>query len=287
MANLKDIKKRITSVKNTQQITRAMKMVAAARFRKANEAVVAARPYSDKLHEVLSSLALREERKVHPLLARRGKKKALLLVLTSDRGLCGGFNVNVTKASEGFVNDQTTGFEAYDLMVIGRKGKEHFARRPVYNVIKCHEGVTSQASYGVASLLGQEVVAGYSDGIYDGVFVIYNAFRSAICQEMTVNQLLPIVPREVSEDTVVTGYIYEPDRGEVLNSILPKYVEVQIYRAFVESLASEHGARMSAMDSATQNASDMINSLTLQYNRARQAVITKELLEIISGAESI
>jgi F-type H+-transporting ATPase subunit gamma len=285
MANLKVIKKRISSVKSTQQITRAMKMVAAARFRKANAAVVAARPYSDKLHEVLSSLALREERKVHPLLARRGsKKKALLLVLTSDRGLCGGFNVNITKA---FVNDETTGFESYDLMVIGRKGKEHFARRPVYNVIKNHEGVTSQASYGVASLLGQEVVTGYSEGVYDGVFVVYNAFRSALCQETTVNQLLPIVPRKVLEDTVVTSYVYEPDRGEVLNSILPKYVEVQIYRAFVESLASEHGARMSAMESATQNASDMINSLTLQYNRARQAVITKELLEIISGAESI
>jgi len=287
MANLKDIKKRITSVKNTQQITRAMKMVAAARFRKANEAVVAARPYSDKLHEVLSSLALREERKVHPLLAQRGKKKALVLVMTSDRGLCGGFNVNVAKAAEQFVTDQAGGFEACDLLVIGRKGKEHFAHRKAFNVTKSHEGVTSQASYGVASLLGQEVVAGYSEGSYDGVFVIYNAFRSAISQEVTVDQLLPIVPREVAEDTVVTGYIYEPNRGEVLNSILPKYVEVQIYRAFVESLASEHGARMSAMDSATQNASDMINSLTLQYNRARQAVITKELVEIISGAESI
>lgn len=287
MANLKDIKKRITSVKNTQQITRAMKMVAAARFRKANEAVVAARPYSNKLHEVLSSLALREERKVHPLLARRGKKKALVLVMTSDRGLCGGFNINVAKAAEQFVTDEASGFEAYDLMVIGRKGKEHFAHRPAFEVLKCHEGVTSQASYGIASLLGQEVVAGYSDGSYDGVFVIYNAFRSAISQEVTVDQLLPIVPKEVPEDTVVTGYIYEPNRGEVLNSILPKYVEVQIYRAFVESLASEHGARMSAMDSATQNASDMINRLTLQYNRARQAVITKELMEIISGAESI
>lgn len=287
MANLKDIKKRITSVKNTQQITRAMKMVAAARFRKANEAVVAARPYSNKLHEVLSSLALREERKVHPLLARRGKKKALVLVMTSDRGLCGGFNINVAKAAAQFVTDEASGFEAYDLMVIGRKGKEHFAHRPAFEVLKCHEGVTSQASYGIASLLGQEVVAGYSDGSYDGVFVIYNAFRSAISQEVTVDQLLPIVPKEVPEDTVVTGYIYEPNRGEVLNSILPKYVEVQIYRAFVESLASEHGARMSAMDSATQNASDMINRLTLQYNRARQAVITKELMEIISGAESI
>ncbi len=287
MANLKVIKKRISSVKSTQQITRAMKMVAASRFRKANAAVVAARPYSNKLHEVLSSLALREERKVHPLLARRGKKKALLLVMTSDRGLCGGFNINVVKAAEGFINDPTSGFEAYDLIVIGRKGKEHFARRPAYNVTKTHQGVTSQASYGVAALLGQEVVASYSEELYDGVFVIYNAFRSAICQELTVDQLLPIVPREVSEEPVVVDYIYEPNRGEVLNSILPKYVEVQIYRAFVESLASEHGARMSAMENATQNASDMINSLTLQYNRARQAVITKELTEIISGAESI
>jgi F-type H+-transporting ATPase subunit gamma len=287
MANLKDIKKRISSVRNTQQITKAMKMVAAARFRKAQQAVVAARPYSDKMHEVLSSLAQREERRAHPLLVERGKGCALLVVLTSDRGLCGGFNHNVNKTAERFIKEQQGGFERYELLVIGRKGKEYFAAHRAAPVIRAHEGVTSQASYGVASLLGQDVVAGYGEGRYDGVFLVYNAFRSAISQEVTVDQLLPIVPREVEEGEVVVSYLYEPQRAEVLSSLLPKHVEVQLYRAFVESLASEHGARMSAMDSATSNAADMISALTLQYNRARQAVITKELMEIISGAESI
>jgi F-type H+-transporting ATPase subunit gamma len=287
MANLKDIKKRISSVRSTQQITRAMKMIAAARFRKAHQAVVAARPYADKIHAVLSSLALREERQAHPLLAQRGQECALLVLLTSDRGLCGGFNHNAAKAAERFIAAQGGAFARYELLVIGRKGKEYFRSRSAFSVVKSHEGVTSQASYGVASLLGQEVVAAYGEGRYDGVYLVYNAFRSAISQEVTVDQLLPIVPRPLEEGEVATSFLYEPQRSEVLNSLLPKYVEVQLYRAVVESLASEHGARMSAMDNATSNAGDMINALTLQYNRARQAVITKELMEIISGAESV
>jgi len=287
MANLKDIKKRISSVRSTQQITRAMKMIAAARFRKAHQAVVAARPYADKMHAVLSSLALREERQAHPLLAQRGQECALLVLITSDRGLCGGFNVNAAKAAERFIAAQSGAYARYELLVIGRKGKEYFRSRSAFSVVKSHEGVTGQASYGVASLLGQEVVTAYGEGRYDGVYLVYNAFRSAISQEVTVDQLLPIVPRPLEEGEVATSFLYEPERGEVLSSLLPKYVEVQIYRAVVESLASEHGARMSAMDSATSNAGDMINALTLQYNRARQAVITKELMEIISGAESV
>lgn len=287
MANLKDIKKRINSVRSTQQITRAMKMVSAARFRRAQQAVVAARPYSNKMHEVISSLALREDRQAHPLLVERGKGCALVLLLTSDRGLCGGFNVNTAKTVERFIQGNGGDFERFELMVVGRKGKEYFRSRSGISISKTYEGVTSQASYGIASLLGQEVVAGYEEGSYDGVFLVYNAFRSAICQEVTVDQLLPILPRPIEEGEVVTTYLYEPQRSEVLSSLLPKYVEVQIYRAFVESLASEHGARMSAMDSATNNASDMISALSLQYNRARQAVITTELMEIISGAESI
>jgi F-type H+-transporting ATPase subunit gamma len=287
MANLKDIKKRISSVRSTQQITRAMKMIAAARFRKAHQAVAAARPYADKMHAVLSSLALREERQAHPLLAQRGQECALLVLITSDRGLCGGFNVNAAKAAERFIAAQSGAYARYELLVIGRKGKEYFRSRSAFSVVKSHEGVTSQASYGVASLLGQEVVTAYGEGRYDGVYLVYNAFRSAISQEVTVDQLLPIVPRPLEEGEVATSFLYEPERGEVLSSLLPKYVEVQIYRAVVESLASEHGARMSAMDSATSNAGDMINALTLQYNRARQAVITKELMEIISGAESV
>ncbi|MEZ4598577.1 MAG: ATP synthase F1 subunit gamma [Syntrophotaleaceae bacterium] len=287
MPNLKDIKKRINSVRSTQQITKAMKMVAAARFRKAQQAVVAARPYSDKMHSVLSSLALREDRRAHPLLAERGKECALVVLITSDRGLCGGFNTNAAKAAERFIRERQGGFARYEMLIVGRKGREYMRSRSEVNVVKSHEGVTSQASYHVASLLGQEIVAEWTEGRYDGIFLVYNTFRSAISQEVTADQLLPIVPRPLDEGEVATSFLYEPNRVEVLSSLLPKYVEVQIYRALVESLASEHGARMSAMDSATSNAADMISALTLQYNRARQAVITKELVEIISGAQSV
>ncbi len=287
MANLKNIRRRINLVTNTQQITQAMKLVAASRFRRAHEDVLAARPYAEKLHQVLSSLALREDEAVHPLLGRQSSERALLLVMTSDRGLCGGFNMNIIKMVERFVEENAAGFAAYDLMIIGRKGKDYFTHHSGHNIVKIYEGVTSKASYGVSSLLGQEVVAGFCDRAYDGAYLFFNAFRSAICQQETVVQLLPIVPRETMVEENVVCFIYEPDRRQVLESILPKYVEVEIYRAFVESLASEHGARMSAMDSASKNATQMIQRLTLQYNRMRQAAITKELSEIISGAESV
>ena len=287
MPSLKDIKKRIGTVKNTRQITKAMKMVSAAKLKRAQEAVVSARPYSDKMLEVLSSLAAREEAESHPLLHQRGKGRALVVLLTADRGLCGGFNVNAAKAAERFIRKNADGFDAYDLMIIGRKGKEYLKTRSGLNIAKVYENITGAVSYSTASLLGQEILEGYTSESYDAVFLAYNAFRSAISQTVTVQQLLPIIPREVEEGSYVVDYIYEPDRSEVLRQILPKAVEVQIFRALLESLASEHGARMSAMDSASKNASEMIGKLTLQYNRARQAAITKELMEIISGAESI
>jgi len=287
MPSLKDIKKRIGSVKNTQQITKAMKMVSAAKLRRAQEAVVASRPYADKMLEVLSSLAAREEAEAHPLLFSRGKRRALVVVLTADRGLCGGFNANICKTAERFVRKNEDGFEAYDLMIIGRKGKEYLKHRSGLNIGKVYENITGSISFGTASLLGQEVVDGYVAEQYDAVYLIYNAFRSAISQVVTTAQLLPIIPREVDEGTHMTQYLYEPNRGAVLGQLLPKNVEVQIFRALLESVASEHGARMSAMDSASKNAKEMIGKLTLQYNRARQAAITKELMEIISGAESV
>jgi F-type H+-transporting ATPase subunit gamma len=287
MPSLKDIKKRIGSVKNTQQITKAMKMVSAAKLRRAQEAVVASRPYADKMLEVLSSLAAREEAEAHPLLFSRGKRRALVVVLTADRGLCGGFNANICKTAERFVRKNEDGFEAYDLMIIGRKGKEYLKHRSGLNIDKVYENITGSISFGTASLLGQEIVDGYVAEQYDAVYLIYNAFRSAIYQVVTTSQLLPIIPREVAEGTQMTQYLYEPNRGAVLEQLLPKNVEVQIFRALLESVASEHGARMSAMDSASKNAKEMIGKLTLQYNRARQAAITKELMEIISGAESV
>jgi F-type H+-transporting ATPase subunit gamma len=287
MPSLKDIKKRITSVKNTRQITKAMKMVSAAKLRRAQDAIIAARPYADKMLEVLSSLAVREEAEAHPLLHQRERNRALVIVLTADRGLCGGFNGNITKAAERFIRGNTEGYAEYDLLIIGRKGKEILKHRAGLNIVKVYENLSGQINYSTASLLGKDVVGEYVEEKYDGVFLIYNAFRSAISQEVTVNQLLPVVPRQVEEGAHLPEYLYEPSRGEVLAQILPKHIEVQIFRGLLESVASEHGARMSAMDSASKNASEMIGKLTLQYNRARQAAITKELMEIISGAEAI
>jgi F-type H+-transporting ATPase subunit gamma len=287
MANLKEIKKRIGSVKNTQQITKAMKMVSAAKLRRAQEAVVAARPYSDKMKEVLTSIAARDIETSHPLLEQREKNNALILLVTADRGLCGGFNSNITKAAVKFVQQQTDDYAEYTLRIVGKKGNDLLKRRKDVNIDKVYENITGSVTYATAALLGQEIVDDYEAEKYDAVYIIYNQFHSAINQEVTVNQLLPIVPEEAEEEHYVADFIYEPDSEKVLHSILPKYIEVQIFGALLESVASEHGARMSSMDSATKNASEMINKLTLQYNRARQAAITKELMEIVSGAESI
>jgi len=289
MPSLKDIKKRIGTVKNTRQITAAMKMVSAAKLRRAQDAVVAARPYADKLQEVLSNLAQRDSSDDHPLMAERGKGKALVVLVTADRGLCGGFNTNISKTAEKFIRENPEGFENFDLLLVGRKGNEYLKRRAGMNIVKVHENLvgSTQVTYPTAALLGQEIIELYQDGEYDAVFLIYNAFVSVMSQDLTVRQLLPIQPGDLNEEEPLVDYIYEPNAGEVLAQILPKNIEVQIFRALLESVASEHGARMTAMDSASKNASEMIGKLTLQYNRARQAAITKELMEIISGAESI
>jgi len=288
MASLKDIKKRIGSVKNTQQITKAMKMVAAAKLRRAQEAAVSARPYAEKLQAVMSNLAQREGADEQPLLCQRGTGRALIVLMTADRGLCGGFNANVSKEAERLVRANGNGFDSIDLMIIGRKGRDFLKNRVGDNIVKVYEDITTEATYKTAQLIGQEIIDNYSEAKYDAVFVLYNAFQSAIVQIVTQEQVLPIQPREGEEAVEVsTDYIYEPDRAEVLEQLLPKMVEVQIFRALLESNASEQGARMSAMDSASRNATEMIDKLTLQYNRARQAAITKELMEIISGAESI
>jgi len=288
MPSLKDIKKRIGSVKNTQQITKAMKMVAAAKLRRAQDAAVAARPYAEKLQSVLSNLAAREEADAHPLLSQRGTGRALVVLMTADRGLCGGFNANVSKEAERFIRANEQGYDDIDLMIIGRKGRDFLKNRLGDKITKVYENITTEATYKTAQLIGQEVVEAYSEEKYDAVYVLYNAFQSAIVQNVTLEQVLPIQPKETdAADEDGIDYIYEPDKAGVLSEILPKMVEVQFFRGLLESNASEQGARMSAMDSASRNASEMIGKLTLQYNRARQAAITKELMEIISGAESI
>ena len=286
MANLKAIKKRIVSVKNTSKITKAMKMVSAAKLRRAQENVVAARPYAKKLGEVLGRLTAISDADSSPLQQKREVKNALLLVVTSDRGLCGGFNTNLCKAAERFVREHKDEYPSLSVMTIGRKGYEYLKNRQ--KIYKNQPGVFAKLSYQTAAFLAGEVIDGFLAEEYDEVFLIYNAFRSVMAQDITLERLLPVAPpaAEPTEE-LPPVYIYEPDKEALLKELLPKNVEVQIFRALLESNASEHGARMTAMDSATKNANEMIGKLTLQYNRARQAAITTELIEIISGAESL
>jgi F-type H+-transporting ATPase subunit gamma len=286
MASLKSIKKRIVSVKNTRQITKAMKMVSAAKLRRAQENVVAARPYAKKLGEVLQALSANLEGDLHPLLEKREAKKLLLIVLTSDRGLCGGFNTNLCKAADRYIKEKSASYEQISVMTIGRKGYEFLKSR--YTVYRNFSNVLAKPNYQTAAMLAQEVIDGFVEGEYDQVELLYNSFRTVMTQDITFQQMLPVEPeaKGATEETPVE-FIYEPSVGELLAEILPKNIEVQIFKAMLETVAGEHGARMTAMDSASKNANEMIGKLTLQYNRARQAAITTELMEIISGSESI
>jgi F-type H+-transporting ATPase subunit gamma len=286
MASLKSIKKRIVSVKNTRQITKAMKMVSAAKLRRAQENVVAARPYAKKLGEVLQSLSANLEGDLHPLLEKREAKKLLLIVLTSDRGLCGGFNTNLCKAADRYIKENSATYEQISVMTVGRKGYEFLKSR--YTVYKNFANVLAKPNYQTAAMLAQEVIDGFVAEEYDQVELLYNSFRTVMTQDITFQQMLPVVPEETgAAEEVPVEFIYEPSVAELLAEILPKNIEVQIFKAMLETVAGEHGARMTAMDSASKNANEMIGKLTLQYNRARQAAITTELMEIISGSESI
>jgi F-type H+-transporting ATPase subunit gamma len=286
MANLKAIKKRIVSVKNTRQITKAMKMVSAAKLRRAQENVVAARPYAKMLGEVLGRLSANPDAEASPLQIKREVKNALLIVVTSDRGLCGGFNANLCKAADRFVKENKDKYPNMSIMTVGRKGFEFLKNRQ--KIYKNQTGVFAHLSYQTAALLAEEVIQGFIAEEYDEVLLIYNAFRSVMSQDITLEQLLPVAPAAAAETTELPPvYIYEPGKEALLADLLPKNVEVQIFKALLESNAAEHGARMTAMDSASKNADEMIGKLTLQYNRARQAAITTELIEIISGAESL
>jgi len=287
MPSLKSIKKRIGSVKNTRQITKAMKMVSAAKLRRAQENVVAARPYASKMSEVLGRLSGNVPSDCSPLIHQReGASKALLVVVTSDRGLCGGFNANLCKAADRFVKERKADYSELKIMALGKKGNDFMKRR--HSVWKSHVNLLSALNYQTAALLAQEIIDGYLAEEYDEVHIVYNEFRSVMSQEITFAQLLPVTP-PASDNQVVEPreYIYEPDQAELLAELLPKHIEVQIFKTLLETVAGDHGARMTAMDSASKNATEMIGKLTLIYNRARQAAITKELMEIISGAESV
>lgn len=286
MIGLKALRHRIASIKSTQQITRAMKMVAAARLRRAQERIIEARPYADKMREVLQSLSLRTDPKTHPLLVRREMKRVELLAITSDRGLCGSFNQNVIRTVERFLKEHKTEYAEISLTMVGRKGLDYFRRREV-SITRDYTGQFREIDYQVAATVGKDVVEAYTDEAVDGVFLVYNEFHSPLVQRVVVKDLLPIEPLEVESDYQPVEYIYEPSAEAILSELLPRYVEIQIYRALLESVAGEHGARMTAMGSATENAQEMIEKLTLVYNKARQSAITTEMLEIVGGAEAL
>jgi F-type H+-transporting ATPase subunit gamma len=288
MANLRAIRKRVGSVKSTQQITKAMKMVSAAKLKRAQDAIVAARPYARKMREVVQAVARRAGQDAHPLLSSRETKKLGLLVITSDRGLCGGFNSNLLRAVNRFLRENPGRYEEVALFVVGRKARDFFRRRQV-EVRKEYVNVLGSLSYVHAEQLSKDLVGGFIAGDFDEVQIVFNEFRSAISQSVRRDSLFPIAFEPAEGEAAEAGidYLYEPSRKEILAALLPKYVETQIFRVLLESVAGEHGARMTAMDSATNNAVDMIARLTLQMNRARQASITKELMEIIGGAEAL
>lgn len=291
MANLKSIRKRIASVKSTQKITRAMKMVAGARLNRAQQRITAMRPYAVTTGRVLREVVSVEnegETFQHPLLAVREEKRSLYLVITSDRGLCGSFNSSINKHAEAeWKRAQGAGREV-QLALIGRKGRDYFRRRqaPIQQVF---ENVWENLGVETANRIAREVLRPFIDGEVDALYLVYNEFKSAMAQRVVVEPLFPLKAggaEDVSE-TQVSDFIFEPDRKALLERLVPMYVEITILRALYESMASELGARMTAMDAATKNAADMIAELTLQYNRARQAAITTEILEIISGAEAL
>jgi len=284
MASLKIIRKRITSVKSTQKITKAMKMVSAAKLRRAQEAVTAARPYAEKLTELLHNVAARAGTAAHPLLqARSGDAPLHVLLVTGDRGLCGGYNSNLIRKTEAFLQEH--GRERVRLTVVGRRGFDYFKRRQV-TIADKHINLFGGPGSELARQLAEQLAREFADGATNGVYLIYSRFRSALVQIPTVEHLLPIVT-ETSSATETVDYRYEPNAAELLDRLLRRYVTVLIHRAFLEAAASEHGARMTAMESATSNASEMIDRLTLAMNRARQATITKELMEIVGGAEAL
>jgi F-type H+-transporting ATPase subunit gamma len=300
MPSLKAIRKRISSVKSTQKITRAMKMVAGARLQRAQRRITELRPYAVKTQEVLREVTASGRRALghsegggeerHPLLEVRPEKNVLLVVLTSDRGLCGAFNTNINKLAEQEWRRRTADGQTVHILAIGRKGRDYFRRRGA--PLEYVDAVWDKLDWDTARLLGRRILSHFlrpNDPV-DAIYLVYNEFKSAISQRVTAERLLPIAdepPGEADDHDVIEQFVFEPSEDALLAQLIPMYVQVSILRALLESMASELGARMTAMDAATNNASEMIAGLTLKYNRARQAAITKELMEIIGGSESL
>jgi F-type H+-transporting ATPase subunit gamma len=304
MASLKAIRTRIASVKSTQKITRAMKMVAGARLNRAQSRILALRPYALKTRVVLATSVAStvssddvqshgptEESEVHPLLTQRPEKNPLFLVLTSDRGLCGAFNSSINRKMEHEWRHRQDQGQNVQLAIVGKKGRDYFNRRHA-PIFKIFSNIWDDLSIDTSRLITHSLIKPFLEGKVDSIYLVYNEFKSAMTQQVVIEPLLPITEEGLEEsDAVVThqldDFLFEPSRHVLLSHLIPMYIEISILRALLESNASEHGARMTAMDAATKNAKEMIAALTLQYNRARQAAITTELSEIIGGAEAL
>ena len=287
MPSLKDIRRRISSVKNTQKVTRAMKLVSAAKLRRAQEAILAARPYAQRLEAILGSVASRVGADVHPLLEEREIRTALLVCVTSDRGLCGGFNGNVVRRATEFLASDAAGYDAVEMAFVGKKGHDAFKRQEGVTVRHYFENALQPLTAEGVQAVGKALVDDFLSGEVDGIFLLYNAFKSAGSQELTLRRLLPVDTAAFAGDGGTMEHIYEPDRATLLEGLVPRYVDNQLNTTFLDSIAAAHAARMVAMEGASKNAAEMIDQLTLEANRARQAAITKELLEIVAGAEAL
>ena len=291
MPSLQSLRRKISAFKNTQKITKAMKMVAAAKLKRSQDRILAARPYAHKMRGVLSNLSQRVNRSSHPLLQKREGKKVEVLVVTSDRGLCGGFNGNIARKSSEFVRQCEARGLQVNLSIIGRKGRDYFRRR-AWPIRQEWTGVFDKLTFEHAIDIGGDLTDNFVKGTYDELYVVYNEFKSAIQQRVIVEKLFPIDAQEEfsaasSESPLSGSYLYEPEEAELLAALIPKHFQIQAYRILLESSAAEHGARMAAMDGATRNAGQLIKKVTLYYNKTRQAAITKELMDIVGGAEAL
>ncbi|SLM47591.1 ATP synthase gamma chain [Nitrospira japonica] len=291
MPSLQSLRRKIAAFKNTQKITKAMKMVAAAKLKRSQDRILAARPYAHKMRSVLGNLSRRVNRTAHPLLRKHGGRKVEILVVTSDRGLCGGFNGNIIRKTVEFLRQSEAQGLQVNLSIVGRKGRDYFRRR-AWPIRQEWTGVFDKLSFEHAIDIGDDVSSNFVNGTFDEAYVVYNEFKSAIQQRVIVEKLFPIDAAAEfgsvqAEGTTGGSYLYEPDEAELLNALVPKHVQVQAYRILLESAAAEHGARMAAMDGATRNAGQLIKKVTLYYNKTRQAAITKELMDIVGGAEAL
>lgn len=291
MANLKEVRNRIASVKSTQQITKAMKMVSAAKLKRATNAIIQLRPYANKLNDILANLSASLEEGSSPFLQEREPAKVLVVVVTSNRGLAGAFNANAIKATNNLIADKYSAqLKAgnVSIVAIGKKAQEFYQRRK-YNVIGNNNEVFADLSFENVSKITEAIMAGFLKGEYDRVDMVYNHFRNAAVQYIQTEQLLPVPKAEKKANASASNidYILEPSQQDIVEQLIPKNIKIQLYRAVLDSHASEHGARMTAMDKATDNAGELLNTLKLSYNQARQAAITTELSEIVSGAAAL